>query len=112
MLADVIGGQRQSPGRIALALALTLALGGVLALAAGLFAALPALLAFVPLLAGRYIGADRLESLIERRRRSPRPRAVAALRPRVRPVLFDVRGGRLIAASLAERPPPASPAPA
>jgi hypothetical protein len=69
----------------------------------------PALLLAVPLLAGRYIGEDVIERArraragappVRDRGRSPRPalpRPVAALVP---------RGGLLLAASLATRPPP------
>ncbi len=108
MVGDVIGRQNQSPGRILLAVAVTLALCALLVLAAGPFAALPAMLAFLPLIAGHYLGADKLDELIERRRAASRPRPERALRTRVRPPLFDVRGGRLIASSLAKRPPPAA----
>ncbi len=71
----------------------------------------PLFLVAVPLLAGRYVGEDRLERLRarvapERRRRVPA--AAAPTRPR-----FDAlvpRGGRLMATALAVRPPPALPA--
>lgn len=66
----------------------------------------PALLIVVPLFAGRYFGEELIAKLIAkrggRRRRAPAslariPRQLAALLP---------RGARLIAFSLAERPPP------
>jgi len=67
----------------------------------------PVFLLAVPLLAGRYVGEERLERLREgftaRRRRPRAAPAPAGLR-------FSVplpRGGRLIARSLAVRPPPA-----
>jgi hypothetical protein len=93
--------------RLLLALAVTLALGVTLVLAAGVLAALPALLAFIPLLAGRYLGADKLERLIAARARpsARRPRA-RARRPGLAPLALAPRGGRLIAFSLAKRPPP------
>lgn len=72
--------------------------------------AAPLLLLALPLLAGRYLGEDRLARAAERiraRRRRPARRidpAGAALRP-----LAELpRGGRLIASSLANRPPPAA----
>jgi hypothetical protein len=70
--------------------------------------ALPALLVALPLLAGRYVGEERLARLaaafVTRRRRAAAVLAVSARRsPRPLP-----RGGHLIAASLAVRPPPAA----
>jgi hypothetical protein len=68
--------------------------------------AVPALLLLLPLLAGRYVGEERLARLagdaLARRRRSP---VSIGSRRRTRRVL--PRGGRLIAAALAERGPPA-----
>lgn len=95
---------------------LALVVGGAvltLALAAGVLAALPALLAFGPLLAGRYLGAAKLDELIERRLRPAllRP-ATRSRRPRGLGRGFVTRGGRLIASSLAKRPPPPAPVPA
>jgi hypothetical protein len=69
--------------------------------------AAPLFLIAVPLLAGRYVGEERLERMRSGRRtplRAPRSEAPHAFR---RPVAFLPRGGRLIAHSLAERPPPA-----
>ncbi|WP_241004261.1 hypothetical protein [Conexibacter sp. SYSU D00693] len=69
--------------------------------------ALPLLVLALPLLAGRYVGEDRLAALaaVVRARRA---RPVGAALPRLRrPVVRVARGGRLIAASLAERGPPA-----
>jgi hypothetical protein len=59
----------------------------------------------VPLLAGRYVGEERLEAL---RGHVARPRRrVAPQRSRApRPVALLPRGGRLIAEALAVRPPP------
>ena len=68
----------------------------------------PILLLLVPLLAGRYVGEERIARLaraVRIRRRRPAPSAAPAAAHRV-PVL--PRGGRLIAASLAVRPPPLS----
>jgi hypothetical protein len=70
--------------------------------------AVPALLLLLPLVAGRYVGAERLVRVVRRalppwRRRVARP--VARRRPALRP---GPRGGLLIAVSLARRGPPAS----
>ncbi|HEX5853738.1 MAG TPA: hypothetical protein VFY36_11670 [Solirubrobacteraceae bacterium] len=72
----------------------------------GLLFLTPALVLALPLLAGRYIGAERLSRIA--RARSPRTRraAGAGLTPRAFK-LVPPRGGMLIAASLAVRPPPA-----
>jgi len=94
----------------ALSGALVLLSVGVLAVAAGPLATLPVLFAFLPLLAGRYLGAGALERLIEARFPPARPRSPRRLaRPRVTPVVLMARGGALLARSLAERPPPAAP---
>ena len=68
--------------------------------------ALPALLFALPLLAGRYVGEERLARLaaafVPARRTGAAPLAPNTRRsPRALP-----RGGRLIASSLAVRPPP------
>jgi hypothetical protein len=69
--------------------------------------AAPVLLAFLPLLAGRYVGEDRLVRLAVRSD-VPRARtAAAAVGPPLRAPRVLARGGRLIAAGLAERGPPA-----
>ncbi len=70
--------------------------------------ALPVLLVAVPLVAGRYVGEERLARLAaafvaSRRRRPASSRSTARRSPRALP-----RGGRLIASSLAVRPPPAA----
>jgi hypothetical protein len=69
--------------------------------------AAPVLLVAIPLLAGHYVGEEQLErmgsGLRRARLRAPRAEAPPALR---RVVAFLPRGGRLIAHSLAERPPP------
>ena len=69
--------------------------------------ALPALLLALPLLAGRYVGEERLARLAAAYV-TARRRPATALCPTVRPAPRGVaRGGRLIADSLAVRPPPA-----
>jgi hypothetical protein len=95
--------------RLAIAIAVTAALVALLVLAAGILAALPALLAFVPLLAGRYLALERLEQLIEAQRaRRSQPPEVHSWQPRARFGALVPRGGRLLGSSLAKRPPPAS----
>jgi hypothetical protein len=66
----------------------------------------PVLVVALPLIAGRYLGEERLERLRSRVVR-PRARRVAGTRTEVRrsPVLAP-RGGRLLAHALAERGPP------
>jgi len=71
--------------------------------------ALPALLFALPLLAGRYVGEERLARLAasyEGDRRRPAGSLPTTAR---RSLLAVPRGGRLIAASLAVRPPPPAP---
>ncbi|MDX6679475.1 MAG: hypothetical protein QOE31_3527 [Solirubrobacteraceae bacterium] len=70
--------------------------------------ALPVLLFALPLLAGRYVGEERLARLaaafvLKPRRATGSAPATARRSPRQLP-----RGGSLIAASLAVRPPPAA----
>lgn len=69
--------------------------------------ALPGLVLLLPLLAGRYLGEDRLKRLARvyahRARRAVV--AMAPVLPRRAPVVVP-RGGRLIASALAVRPPP------
>jgi hypothetical protein len=69
--------------------------------------AAPLFLLAVPLLAGRYVGEERLERMRSGLRRAPlrapRGEKPGAARP---PAASLPRGGRLIAHSLAERPPP------
>ena len=72
---------------------------------AGLLLLSPALLLALPLLAGRYVGERGLVRLARRAR--PRLRRLRPARvPRPWPRAVAVRGGRLIAAALAERGPP------
>lgn len=91
------------------ALAVTLGwvalLAGTGATEALLFLA-PALLIAIPLLAGRYVGEELIAKLAARAARRPRPpHATAPSAPAVAQV-FLPRGARLIAHSLAKRPPP------
>jgi hypothetical protein len=72
--------------------------------------AVPVLLVLLPLVAGRYVGSERLVRIVRRvrppaRRQGARP--LARRRPDIRPA---PRGGLLIAVSLARRGPPASAA--
>jgi hypothetical protein len=71
----------------------------------------PAIVLLASLLTGRYVGEDRLARLAAARRpsRPRRPRAARLVLPRRREGLMP-RGGRLVATSLAVRPPPAVPA--
>ena len=69
----------------------------------------PALLLLLPLLGGRYIGAERLERMARRRARRPaRRRSLRIPAPRRAARVLVPRGARLIAFSLAVRPPPAA----
>jgi hypothetical protein len=85
------------------------ALGETVAgLGTGLLLLSPALVLLLPLLAGRYVGEETLERFAARRS-SPRrraSRAASAPLPRRRPRAVLVRGGRLLAAALAQRGPP------
>jgi hypothetical protein len=70
----------------------------------------PVLLLAFSLAFGRYPGEAALWSRVARRGRRPRPAPRIAAPPRPRIAL--VRGGRLLAAALAERGPPAASVPA
>jgi hypothetical protein len=83
-----------------------LASRGLLGVEEGLLFLTPALAMAVPLLAGRYLGAERLTRIAQTRSPRRRGAAPAALAPRARGRVLP-RGGLLIAASLAVRPPPA-----
>jgi hypothetical protein len=72
---------------------------------ADLLLAAPALFLFLPLLAGRYVGEQRLRTLAVRHAAPVRAPSVARAIPRAARALLP-RGGRLIAAALAERGPP------
>lgn len=87
---------------VAIALAET-----ITGLGTGLLLLSPALVLLLPLLAGRYLGAETLDRLVARRSRpTRRVRCASAPLPRPRPRATQVRGGRLLAAALAERGPP------
>jgi hypothetical protein len=89
-----------------LAIAVALA-NTVTGLDTGILLLSPAMVLLVPLLLGRYLGEDRLQRLAARF--APRrARPVSAPLPRLRPRSLTVRGGRLLAAALAERGPPAT----
>jgi hypothetical protein len=100
--------------RVLVTLALISSLG-MLAEAVGLLApallyAAPLLILALPLIAGRYVGEEHIARFAVARRR-PRRRPIARVAfPAAarRDVLAVPRGGRLIAASLAVRPPPAA----
>jgi hypothetical protein len=67
--------------------------------------AAPLLVVALPLVAGRYLGEERLRRLSSPAR--PRERLAPVARPAVRrPAVLVPRGGRLIAHALAERGPP------
>ena len=90
------------------ALSLALAALTLVGVDADVLLAAPVLLFALPLLAGRYVGEEQLARLaaafVAVGRRAARSLAGRARRsPRALP-----RGGRLIAASLAVRPPPAA----
>jgi hypothetical protein len=93
------------------ALAVTLCWIAVLAITGStdvlLFLA-PALLIAMPLFAGRYLGEELIDKLIARRgdRRRSAPSSSVPIPPQ--PIAWHPRGTRLIAFSLAERPPPAA----
>lgn len=85
-------------------LALAAALAGHMEVVA--YAA-PLAVLVLPLLGGRYVGEEQIARLAARRSARPRKRAVIAAPARGRLIVSSVaRGGRLIATSLAVRPPP------
>jgi hypothetical protein len=97
--------------RILLSLAaLSLALAVVQAIVGfdgDLLLAVPALLLFLPLLGGRYVGEEGIARLADHLATARvRPSAAHAGRVRRAPRVLP-RGGRLIAAALAQRGPPA-----
>lgn len=94
-----------------LALAITLSWVAVLAITGAtevlLFLA-PALLIAIPLIGGRYIGEELIVKLAERRGGKPRRSATLSPQPCFAGArTWRPRGNRLIAFSLAKRPPPA-----
>jgi hypothetical protein len=68
----------------------------------------PALVLLLPLLLGRYPGAERLERLAVRARPAHPRHALSLAPPRRRPRAAIAHGGRLLAFALAERGPPAT----
>ena len=71
-----------------------------------LLALAPLVFLLLTLVAGRYVGEERIARLAARLQRRV-PRAARRLAPRPSPSPVLPRGGRLIAASLAQRGPPA-----
>lgn len=98
-----------------LALVCAAAMASLLVLVAGVAGheglvayAAPVLVVVLPLLAGRYLGEEQLvRAVVRARRERRRPVVVAPISARPVSALFP-RGGRLIASSLAKRPPPVS----
>jgi hypothetical protein len=74
-------------------------------LSVGVLFLAPVILLAVPLVAGRYLGSERLARLVNRSRPRRRRALRALLAPRACRIV-PPRGGLLIAASLAVRPPP------
>ena len=72
--------------------------------------AAPLLVLLLPLLAGRFVGEERIARAAARIRRARRPRPAVAAEPVtwLRGMTLIPRGGRLIARALAVRPPPAA----
>ena len=75
----------------------------------GLLYLAPALLLCAPLLFGRYVGEEQLAELAKRSPRCTARRASWLPVPRSHVRLMQ-RGGRLVASSLAKRPPPSATA--
>lgn len=73
----------------------------------GLLYLAPAVALVLPLLAGRFLGADRLTALSAPPVRKPRRAAPALVATGRRAPRTVVRGGRLVACCLARRGPPA-----
>jgi hypothetical protein len=71
----------------------------------GLLYLAPALLLCAPLISGRYVGEEQLAELAKRSPRRTARRASRLPVPRSHVRLMQ-RGGRLVASSLAKRPPP------
>lgn len=66
----------------------------------------PTLLILIPLLSGHYVGEELIAKLVARTAAPPRPTRAAAQAPGPAPLTWSPRGTRLIAFSLAKRPPP------
>jgi hypothetical protein len=99
------------PGRrsVVVWFALLVAAWAVFALLSGVDTGLlylaPALVLCVPLIFGRYLGEEQLAELAKRSPRAAARRAARLAVPRSHVRLMQ-RGGRLVASSLAKRPPP------
>jgi hypothetical protein len=92
---------------LAAAASLVVLVGAVGGFQESLAHAAPLLLVLLPLLAGRFIGEDRIVRLAARAcRRGRRPPVPAVPTGWLRRRRAVARGGRLIARGLAERPPP------
>jgi hypothetical protein len=75
-----------------------------------LLSLLPLALLVATLLAGRYPGERTLAARLRGRRSRPRRRAApATVHGRRRPFVATPRGGRLVGAAIASRPPPVTP---
>jgi hypothetical protein len=68
----------------------------------------PALLIAIPILCGRYFGEELIARLADRPARTRPARAIAASAAPRAPRTWLPRGARLLAFSLAKRPPPAA----
>ena len=91
------------------ALAVTVCWVAVLALTGSTDALLfiaPALLIAIPLFCGVYVGEELVAKLVARRARRPRRVAAPTSRPAHVASVWRPRGARLLAFSLATRPPP------
>lgn len=92
-------------GVVFTALGLGVELGGI---HADVLLISPLLCLAVPLLAGSYVGEERLARLAEKFAARRRPRRAAAAEPKPRPAPpLVVRAGRILGTSRAVRPPPA-----
>lgn len=92
---------------VSLALLAVIVIGGLVFAGSGFMVMMPALLLVVPLVLGRYVGERRIRQLrnsLTSRRLRPSFRELPT-GARTGDALL-VRGGRLIAASIAVRPPP------
>jgi hypothetical protein len=93
----------------ALAVAAWIVLEALTGVETGLLYLAPALVMGAPLVVGRYVGEDQLAELGDRSTPCAARRASQRLAPRSHVRLMQ-RGGRLVAASLAKRPPPVNAA--
>jgi hypothetical protein len=106
MIASMTGRDRQLLLGLA-AMTLALAALTLVGVHSDVLLAAPVLVFAVPLLAGRYVGEEQLARLAAAFL-GARRRPAATMAPRARRIERRLpRGGRLIAAALAVRPPPA-----